>query len=99
MMRLASADEKVWRYFLGATSQIQPTLAVTLRSAAAADEAPEASGDQSLLWDVRASALLGAISTAYRRWAATPGSELSALVTTAVDAVIPTITIRRHDSL
>jgi AcrR family transcriptional regulator len=99
MMRLASADEKVWRHFLGATSQIQPTLAVTLRSAAAADDAPAASGDQSLIWDVRASALLGAISTAYRRWAATPGSELSTLVTTAVDAVIPIITIRRHDSL
>lgn len=92
MMRLASTDEKVWRYFLGATNRMQPTLAATLRAAAGYDERAAVSADQPLLWDVRANALFGAISTAYRRWATTPGSELSDLVATAIDVVLPIVT-------
>jgi hypothetical protein len=97
MMRLAAADEKVWRYFLGATSRMQPTTATTLRSAAARDQPAEPSADETLLWDVRASALLGALVAAYRQWAATPGSELSDLVATAIDVVLPIITHPRHN--
>ena len=33
MMRLAAADEKVWRYFLGATSRMQPSLSILMRAA------------------------------------------------------------------
>jgi AcrR family transcriptional regulator len=87
MMRIASADEKVWRYFLGATTRMQPTLAKTLRAAS-----PETSSDAEVLWEVRAGALLGAISTAYRQWAAIPGSDLAGLVTAAVDVVLPALT-------
>jgi AcrR family transcriptional regulator len=89
MMRLAAADEKAWRYFLGATNRLQPTLARALRAAAERAEVAERSDDEALFWDVRAAALLGAITTAYRRWATTPGSELSSLIATAVDAVLP----------
>jgi AcrR family transcriptional regulator len=89
MMRLAAADEKAWRYFLGATNRLQPTLARALRAAAQRAEVAEHSDDEALFWDVRAAALLGAITTAYRRWATTPGSELSSLIATAVDAVLP----------
>jgi AcrR family transcriptional regulator len=95
MMRLASTDEKVWRYFLGATNRMQPTLAATLRGAAGHEEQAAASADQPLLWDVRAGALFGAISTAYRRWAATPGSELVDLVGAAIDVVLPIVTDER----
>jgi AcrR family transcriptional regulator len=91
MMRLAAADEIAWRYFLGAASRNEPVLAAALRAAAGRDESGEPSGDELLLWDVRASALLGAIAAAYRRWATTPGSELSDLAAKAVDAVLPAI--------
>jgi AcrR family transcriptional regulator len=91
MMRLAAADEIAWRYFLGAASRNEPVLAAALRAAAGREESGEPSGDELLLWDVRASALLGAIAAAYRRWATTPGSELSDLAAKAVDAVLPAI--------
>jgi AcrR family transcriptional regulator len=91
MMRLAAADEIAWRYFLGAASRGEPVLAAALRAAAGRDESDEPSADELLLWDVRASALLGAIAAAYRRWATTPGSELSDLAAKAVDAVLPAI--------
>jgi len=93
-MRLAAADEKAWRYFLGATNRLQATLARALRVAAEGAEAAEQSDDEAMLWDVRAAALLGAITTAYRRWATTPGSELSSVIATAVDAVMPVVTAR-----
>jgi AcrR family transcriptional regulator len=96
MMRRASADEKAWRYFLGATSRMQPTTAATLRSAVASEQPAEPSADDTLLWDVRASALLAAIASAYRRWAATPGSELADLEATAIDVVLPIITHPLH---
>jgi AcrR family transcriptional regulator len=98
MMRLAAADEKAWRYFLGATNRLQATLATALRVAAERAEGPEHSDDEALLWDVRAAALLGAITTAYRRWATTPGSELPSVIATAVDAVMPVVTARTRYS-
>lgn len=92
MMRLAAADEQAWRYFLGATNRAQPTLALALRGATERDHPAEPTAEDPLFWDVRASALLGAITTAYRRWATTPGSEPSSLVASAVDAVLPAVT-------
>jgi AcrR family transcriptional regulator len=86
MMRIASADEKVWHHFLAATTGMQPALAGILRAAA-----PESSVDSELAWDIRAGALLGAIATAYRQWATVAGSELSHLVAAAVDLVLPAI--------
>jgi AcrR family transcriptional regulator len=91
MMRLAATDEIAWRYFLGAASRNEPVLAAALRASAGRDEPGEPSPDELLLWDVRASALLGAIAAAYRRWATTPGSELSDLAAKAVDVVLPAI--------
>lgn len=90
MMRLAAADEKAWRYFLGASSRLQPTLAAALRAAAPA-QSVDAPADEPFLWDVRAAALIGAITTAYRRWATIPGSQLSSLIATAVEAVLPVV--------
>lgn len=98
MMRVASTDEKVWRYFLGATSRLQPTLAATLRAAAGSEEPPAPSTDEPLLWDVQAGALLSAISAAYRLWAVTPGSKLSDLVAEAIDVVLPALTPQPHRS-
>jgi AcrR family transcriptional regulator len=89
MMRLAASDEMAWRFFLGAASRTEPKLAAALRASAQHDETSQPSDDELWLWDVRASALLGAIGAAYRRWATTPGSELSDLAATAVDAVLP----------
>jgi AcrR family transcriptional regulator len=86
MMRVASTDEKVWGYFLGATTRMQPALAGTLYAATGA-----ASDSADLLWDVRAGALLSAIAAAYRRWASLPGTDLTALVAEAVDVVMPAI--------
>lgn len=89
MMRLAASDEIAWRCFLGAASRTEPQLAAALRASAEPSTPHEASDDELWLWDVRASALLGAIAAAYRRWATTPGSELSDLAAAAVDTVLP----------
>ena len=92
MMRLAAADEKAWRYFLGASSRLQPKLSAALRAATPREQSAAPSAEEPLISDVRASALLGAITTAYQRWATTAGSELSSLIATAVDAVLPVVT-------
>lgn len=92
MMRLAAADEKAWRYFLGATDRMRPSVAAALRVATEGEEPIELSAEEPWLWDVRASALLGAIATAYRRWATSPDFELPHLIATAVDAVLPIVT-------
>jgi AcrR family transcriptional regulator len=91
MMRMAAADEIAWRYFLGAASHSQPQLAAALQTAAGRAAPGQPSADNLWLWEVRASALLGAITAAYRRWATTPGSELSDLAATAIDAVLPVV--------
>ena len=93
MMRLTAADQNAWRYFLGAASRMQSTLAAALRSAAGQDEGEGSTGEQ-LVWEVRASALLGAISTAYHRWATSPGSELSDQIAVAVEVVLPAVATR-----
>lgn len=99
MMRLAATDEKVWRYFLGASHRVQTTLASALRATTATEYATEPSANDVLLWDVRASALIGAITVAYRRWATVPDSELSALIATAVDEVLPVVaSAHRHST-
>jgi hypothetical protein len=74
MMRLAATDEMAWRCPLGAASRAQPTLAAALRAATLGEHPAEPFGEQPLVWDVEASALLGAITTAYRRWVTTPSS-------------------------
>ena len=71
---------------------MQSTLAAALRSAAGQDEGGGRT-DEQLVWEVRASALLGAISTAYRQWATSPGSELSDLIAVAVEVVLPAVAI------
>jgi len=98
MMRVAAADEKAWRYFLGTSDRLLPTLAAALRAAMEPERSAAPAPDRPFLWDVRASALAGAITTAYRRWATTPGSELSCLIATAVDAVLPVITFPQSQS-
>jgi len=90
MMRMASSDQRVWQHFLGATIAMESALADTLQ-AAASDEART----EDFAWEVRASALLAAIATAYRHWASLPGSQLSEFVATAVDVVLPTINAPR----
>ena len=69
---------------------MQSMLAAALRSAAGQDEG-EGHTDEQLVWEVRASALLGAIGTAYHRWATSPGSELSDLIDVAVEVVLPAV--------
>jgi AcrR family transcriptional regulator len=91
MMRLTSIDEEVWRYFLAATSRVQPALATTLRHAAGKASPGSAPPVDELVWDVRAGVVLAAIGTAYRRWAMTPDSRLSKFVTIAVDTVLPSL--------
>jgi hypothetical protein len=77
--------------FLGASHRVQKTLAAALRAATASVCPSDPSAEDLLRWEVRASALIGAITTGYRRWATTPGSELQSLITTAVDAVLPVV--------
>ena len=92
MMRMAVADQKVWRYFLEATNRAQSTLAIALRATTEPEHhAAEPSAEELLLCDVRAGALVAAVTAAYRCWAAMPDSDLSGLTETAVVAVLPIV--------
>jgi AcrR family transcriptional regulator len=90
MVRQAATDNEMWGYVVAASSRLQPALTAAL----AATESPGYRGAEmplpaALIWEVRASVLLGAISTAFRRWAITESSDLSELVAMAVDSVLP----------
>ncbi|MEE6174918.1 TetR/AcrR family transcriptional regulator [Mycobacterium sp. 050134] len=98
MMRLAAADEKAWRHFLAAADRAQPTVAAVLRAASGPAQLPDGAADDSLIWEVRASAVLGAVTTAYRRWATTDGQPLPVLVAGAIDAVLPVISSPGSDA-
>ncbi|WP_197509169.1 TetR/AcrR family transcriptional regulator [Mycobacterium sp. E3247] len=91
MMRLAAADEKAWRHFLAAANSAQTTVAGALRAASDPAQLPNAEAGDSLIWEVRASAVLGAVTTAYRRWATTDGHPLPVLVAKGIDAVLPVV--------
>jgi AcrR family transcriptional regulator len=85
IMHLVITEDEVQRHWLFTSQRMAPALAETLR----AGSTGHAEHADPVVWDVRASTLLAAFSTAYRRWATTPGSELIPLVTQAVDTVLP----------
>lgn len=85
MMYLVTTEDEVSRYWLSTSQRMVAPLAATLRSAAHNDSV----SDRPVVWEVRAAALLGAFNCAYRRWANTSGSDLTALATDAVDVVLP----------
>lgn len=91
MMRLAAADEKAWRHFLAAANRAQATVAAALRTASDPAQLPAGAADDSLIWEVRASAVLGAVTTAYRRWATADGHPLPVLIASAINAVLPVV--------
>jgi AcrR family transcriptional regulator len=84
LLHLATTDDEANRHWLATSLRMLPALSASLRAAAGAEP-----GSDPLIWDVRAAALIGALNVGYRRWAATPGSDLLAVVTEAVDAVLP----------
>lgn len=84
LLHLATTDDEANRHWLATSQRMLPALSASLRAAANAEP-----GSDPLVWDVRASALVGALNVGYRRWAATPGSDLIAVITEAVDAVLP----------
>ncbi|MCW2512982.1 MAG: Transcriptional regulator [Mycobacterium sp.] len=85
LMHLVVSEDEVYGHWLLTSQRMAPVLADTLRIAASAHPDHE----DPMLWEVRASALLAAFSSAYRRWASTSGSDLLELVTHAVDTVLP----------
>ena len=84
LLHMATTEDEVNRYWLSTAQQMLPALSDSLRAAAGAKP-----GSDSLTWEVRAAALMSAFNVGYRRWAATPGSDLVAVITEAVDAVLP----------
>ena len=84
LLHLATTDDEANRHWLATSQRMLPALSASLR--AAADAEP---GSDPLIWDVRAAALIAALNVGYRRWAATPGSDLLAVITEAVDTVLP----------
>ena len=69
---------------LATAQRMLPPISAVLRTVAGAEP-----GEDTVAWEVRAAALLDAMSLGYRHWAATPGSDLLAVVTDAVDTVLP----------
>jgi AcrR family transcriptional regulator len=84
LLYLATTEEEVNQHWLSTSERMLPALSVSLRAAAGAEP-----GSDAVTWEVRAAALMSALNIGYRRWAATPGSDLLAVVTEAVDAVLP----------
>jgi AcrR family transcriptional regulator len=84
LLYLATTEDEVNRHWLSTSQRMLPALSLTLRAAAGAE--PDS---DPVPWEVRAAALIGALNTGYRRWAAIPGSDLLAVVTEAVDTVLP----------
>lgn len=84
LLYLITTDDEASQFALATSQRMLAPLSAILRGAAHA-----ATDRDDVAWDVRAAALLGALSVGYRYWAATPGSDLLAVVTTAVDAVLP----------
>lgn len=85
IMHLATTDDEVSRYWLSTSQRMMSPLSAILRGAGNADT----DHDDIVTWEVRAAALLAALNVAYRRWATTAGSDLMAVVTDAVDTVLP----------
>jgi AcrR family transcriptional regulator len=84
LLYLITIDEEASQVALSTAQRMLPPMSAVLRTVAGA----EAEAD-TLAWEVRAAALLDAMSLGYRHWAATPGSDLLAVVTDAVDTVLP----------
>jgi AcrR family transcriptional regulator len=84
LLHLATTDDEANRHWLATSQRMLPALSASLRAAAHAEP-----GSDPLAWDVRAAALIAALNVGYRSWAATPESNLLAVVTEAVDAVLP----------
>lgn len=84
LLYLITIDEEASQVALATAQRMLPPMAAVLRTAARAD-----TGEDTVAWEVRAAALLDAMSLGYRYWAATPGSDLLAVVTDAVDTVLP----------
>lgn len=83
LMHLVVTEDEVSQLWLSTAQRLLPRLANILR-----DATPGDSGD-TVAWEARAGALIGALNVGYRRWATTPGSDLIGLVSEAVDAVLP----------
>jgi AcrR family transcriptional regulator len=84
LLYLITTDDEASQFALATSQRMLPSLSAILRAAAGADI-----DDNRVTWEVRAAALLDALSIGYRYWAATPGSDLLAVVTEAVDTVLP----------
>lgn len=84
LLHLATTEDEVSRHWLSTSLRMRPALSDSLRAAAGAEP-----GSDPVTWEVRAAALMSALDVGYRRWAATPGSDLVAVITEAVDAVLP----------
>jgi AcrR family transcriptional regulator len=82
-----TTDQDASEFAIATSQRMVPTLSAILRAAAGVG----VDDGQEVAWDVRAAALLDALSIGYRHWAATPESDLLAVVTEAVDTVLPVL--------
>ena len=84
LLYLITTDEEASQFALATSERMLPSLSAILRTAAGAEI-----DANHVAWAVRAAALLNALSVGYRYCAATPGSDMLAVVTEAVDVVLP----------
>jgi len=84
LLRQITTDDEASQVALATAQRMLPPISAILRTVAGAE-----TGEDTVAWEVRAAALLDAMSLGYRHWAATPGSDLLAVVTDAVDTVLP----------
>lgn len=84
LLYLTTTDDEATQFAIATSERMLPALSVILRATAGVDTEADP-----VAWQVRAAALLNALTIGYRCWAATPGEDLLSVVTEALDAVLP----------
>jgi AcrR family transcriptional regulator len=85
LLRLASTQREMSRFLQTTTQRMVPPVADILRTFAGAS----AEDADPIVWETRATALIGALTCGFRHWAATPESDVREQVSQAVDTVLP----------
>lgn len=85
LLHLASTQREMSRYLHLTTRRMVPPLAAILRVWTGADS----DDDDPIVWETRATALIGALTCGFGHWAATPDSDVREQVSRAVDTVLP----------
>ncbi|WP_020104729.1 TetR/AcrR family transcriptional regulator [Nocardia sp. 348MFTsu5.1] len=85
LLHLASTEREMSRFLHMTTQRMIPPLADILRTSAGVS----IENAEPIVWETRATALIGALTCGFQYWAATPDSDVREQLSRAVDTVLP----------